>query len=59
MNRNDDTTAAELEQQRQAQTARRHGDYGDCDPVGAELLMPEDSLTARWAARQAERRSGR
>ncbi|RPF34201.1 hypothetical protein [Streptomyces sp. TLI_185] len=59
MFRRNDTNAAELEEQRQAQVSRRHGDYGDCDPVGAELLMPEDSPTARWAARQAERRSGR
>ncbi|MFE7174271.1 hypothetical protein [Streptomyces sp. NPDC057616] len=58
MNRKDDTTAAaELEEQRQAQTDRRHADYGNCDPVGAELLMADDSLTARWLERVADRRS--
>ncbi|MFF4508625.1 hypothetical protein [Streptomyces sp. NPDC001401] len=55
MTRNDDTTA-ELEEQRQAQVDRRHGDYGDCDPVAAEVPAA-DSLTARWVEPMADRRS--
>ncbi|MEU6252238.1 hypothetical protein [Streptomyces sp. NPDC047043] len=56
MNRNDDTTAGELEEQRQAQVDRRHGDYGDCDPVAAEVPAA-DSLIARWVERMADRHS--
>ncbi|WP_420311277.1 hypothetical protein ACOB87_22030 [Streptomyces sp. YS-B37] len=58
MNSNDDTDAAETEEQRYAQASRRRADYGDCDPVAAELPEP-GSYAARWLERKAEREATR
>ncbi|MGQ4482691.1 hypothetical protein [Streptomyces sp. SAS_276] len=56
MNRNDDLDAAELEEQRYAQASRRNADYGDCDPVQAELLAA-NTLDERIRQIVAERLS--
>ncbi|MEV6502676.1 hypothetical protein [Streptomyces prunicolor] len=58
MNNDDAMDEAEREEQRYAQASRRRGDYGDCDPVAAELPEP-GSYAALWAERVAERQAYR